>query len=162
MFASHSEVPSLSPEGHVAHIVLLPLLTILQIAFTTLVYPSIILTYFGQIAYVSKFPSSATNAFFASVPTPIFWPVFVFATLASIVASQALISGAFSIIKQSMALSAFPRVEIIHTSKKVEGQIYIPMVNWTLMVLTVAVVAGFGSSTAIGNAYGVVRRHALL
>jgi KUP system potassium uptake protein len=68
---------------------------------------------------------------------------------------QAMISGAFSIVKQSIALGCFPRVRVIHTSATVVGQVYVPAINWLLMVLTVAVVAGFQNSTIIGNAYGV-------
>jgi KUP system potassium uptake protein len=68
---------------------------------------------------------------------------------------QAMISGAFSIVKQSIALGCFPRVRVMHTSPSIMGQIYIPSINWLLMVLTIAVVAGFQNSTVIGNAYGV-------
>lgn len=78
----------------------------------------------------------------------------VVATIAAIVASQAIISATFSIIKQSVALSCFPRVKIIHTSKELFGRIYIPEVNWILMALSIFVVAGFQDTSQIGNAYG--------
>lgn len=85
----------------------------------------------------------------------IFWPVFIIATLATIVGSQAVISATFSIISPCRALRCFPRIKIIHTSNQVHGQIYIPEVNWILMVLCVTVVIGFRDTTTIGNAYGM-------
>lgn len=92
---------------------------------------------------------------FFSVPAAGFlWPVIVIATLAAIVASQAIISATFSIIKQCNALGCFPRVKVVHTSKQIEGQIYIPEINWILMVLTLAVAIGFKDTSNIGNAYG--------
>lgn len=84
----------------------------------------------------------------------IYWPVFIVATAAAIVASQATISATFSIIKQALALGCFPRVKVVHTSKKFLGQIYIPDINWILMVLCIAVTAGFKNQSQIGNAYG--------
>lgn len=84
----------------------------------------------------------------------VFWPIFVIATLAAIVASQAIISATFSIIKQCHALGCFPRVKVVHTSKQIQGQIYIPEINWILMILTLAVAIGFRDTTTIGNAYG--------
>jgi len=84
----------------------------------------------------------------------LFWPVFVVATLAAMIASQAMISATFSCIKQSMALGCFPRLKIIHTSKKFIGQIYIPVVNWFLMIMCIVVVSIFQSTTDIANAYG--------
>lgn len=85
---------------------------------------------------------------------PVYWPVFVVATLASVVASQAVISATFSIIKQCHALGCFPRVKVVHTSRWIYGQIYIPEINWILMVLCLAVTIGFRDTTFIGNAYG--------
>lgn len=84
----------------------------------------------------------------------LFWPVFVIATLAAMIASQAMISATFSCIKQSMALGCFPRLKIIHTSRKRMGQIYIPVINWFLMIMCVVVVATFRRTTGIANAYG--------
>lgn len=84
----------------------------------------------------------------------VFWPVFIIATLATVVGSQAIISATFSIISQCRALSCFPRVKIIHTSKQIHGQIYIPEINWMLMLLCLAVVIGFRDTDTIGNAYG--------
>jgi len=83
-----------------------------------------------------------------------FWPVFVVATLAAMIASQAMISATFSCIKQSMALGCFPRMKIVHTSKMQMGQIYMPVINWFLMTMCVGVVSTFRTTTNIANAYG--------
>lgn len=85
---------------------------------------------------------------------PVFWPVFVIATLAAIVGSQAVITATFSIVKQCHALGCFPRIKVVHTSKHIYGQIYIPEINWILMILTLAITIGFQDTTLIGNAYG--------
>lgn len=136
----------------------------------------------GQAAYLMKNPLAVERIFYDSVPGklsaarkcfckikilvydvikilicnsgPLFWPVFVIATLAAMIASQAMISATFSCIKQAMALGCFPRVKIIHTSKKVMGQIYIPVMNWFLMVMCIIIVATFRSTNDIANAYG--------
>jgi len=89
----------------------------------------------------------------------VFWPVFVIATLAAIVGSQAVITATFSIIKQCHALGCFPRVKVVHTSKHIYGQIYIPEINWILMILTLAITIGFQDTTIIGNAYGNLFPH---
>ena len=85
-----------------------------------------------------------------------FWPVFVVATLAAIVGSQAVITATFSIVKQCHALGCFPRVKIVHTSKHIYGQIYIPEINWILMILTLSITIGFQDTNLIGNAYGKI------
>lgn len=85
---------------------------------------------------------------------PLYWPMFVVAVLSSIIASQAMISGTFSIIQQSLSLGCFPRVKIVHTSSKYEGQVYIPEINYLLMIACVGVTLGFRSTTKISNAYG--------
>lgn len=82
--------------------------------------------------------------------------MFVVAVAAAIIASQALISGAFAIISQSLSLGCFPRVKVIHTSAKYEGQVYIPEVNWILMILCVIVTYSFKTTTQIGHAYGTI------
>lgn len=87
---------------------------------------------------------------------PVFWPVFVIATLASIVGSQAVISATFSIINQCMALGCFPRVKVVHTSNHIYGQIYIPEINWIMLILCLALTIGFRNTIDIGNAYGTV------
>lgn len=85
---------------------------------------------------------------------PIYWPTFVIAVAAAIIASQAMISGAFAIISQSLSLGCFPRVKVVHTSAKYEGQVYIPEVNYLLLIACVIVTWGFKTTEKIGNAYG--------
>ncbi|KAL5141067.1 Potassium transporter 11 [Glycine soja] len=125
-----------------------------QIAFTLLVFPCLLLAYSGQAAYLMHNLDHSKDAFYRSIPDKIYWPVFVVATLAAIVASQATISATFSIIKQANAHGCFPRIKVVHTSKKFLGQIYIPDINWILMILCIAVTAGFKNQSQIGNAYG--------
>ncbi|KAL9456601.1 hypothetical protein AB3S75_005763 [Citrus x aurantiifolia] len=126
----------------------------IQIAFTVVVFPCLLLAYSGQAAYLMNHQDHVVDAFYRSIPDSIYWPVFIVATAAAIVASQATISATFSIIKQALALGCFPRVKVVHTSKKFLGQIYIPDINWILMILCIAVTAGFKNQSQIGNAYG--------
>ncbi|PNX78835.1 potassium transporter 12-like protein, partial [Trifolium pratense] len=125
----------------------------IQIAFTCMVFPCLLLAYMGQAAYLLKNPTSYSNIFYDSVPGSLFWPVFVIATLAAMIASQAMISATFSCIKQYMALGCFPRLKIIHTSTKFIGQIYIPVIIWFLMIMCILIVYIFRSTTDIANAY---------
>lgn len=127
----------------------------IRLAFAAVVYPCLVIQYMGQAAYLSKNITSVPDSFYKSIPEPVFWPVFVIATLASVVGSQAIISATFSIVKQCHALGCFPRVKIVHTSKHMFGQIYVPEINWILMVLTLLVAVGFQDTTLIGNAYGL-------
>ncbi|CAL5396149.1 unnamed protein product [Camellia sinensis] len=130
----------------------------IQIAFTSVVYPSLILAYMGQAAYLSQHHVINNNyqiGFYVSVPEKLRWPVLAIATLAAVVGSQAIITGTFSIIKQCSALGCFPRVKIVHTSSKVHGQIYIPEINWILMLLCLAVTVGFRDTKRMGNASGL-------
>ncbi|KAG0462770.1 hypothetical protein HPP92_021246 [Vanilla planifolia] len=127
----------------------------IQISFTAILFPAVSLAYIGQASYLTRFPEEVGDTFYKSIPGPLFWPTFLIAIAASIIASQAMISGAFSIIQQSQGLSCFPRVRVIHTSVKYEGQVYIPEVNYTLMVACVIVTGIFRSTTNIGNAYGI-------
>lgn len=128
----------------------------IQIAFIFTIYPSLVLTYAGQTAYLIKNPNDHNDGFYKFIPTPVYWPIFIIATLAAIVASQSLISATFSVIKQSVVLDYFPRVKIVHTSHNKEGEVYSPEVNYILMVLCVAVILIFGDGKDIGNAFGVV------
>uniref|UniRef100_A0A0E0KV51 Potassium transporter n=1 Tax=Oryza punctata TaxID=4537 RepID=A0A0E0KV51_ORYPU len=114
----------------------------------------IMLSITGQAAYIIAHKDHVADAFYRSIPDSIYWPAFVIATAAAIVASQATISATYSIIKQALALGCFPRVKIVHTSKKFLGQIYIPDINWILLILCIAVTAGFKNQSQIGNAYG--------
>ncbi|CAI0455667.1 unnamed protein product [Linum tenue] len=130
----------------------------IQIAFTFVVYPSLILAYMGQAAYLSKHHSLETDyriGFYVSVPEQIRVPVLAIAILAAVVGSQAVITGTFSIIKQCSALGCFPKVKVVHTSSRVHGQIYIPEINWTLMLLCLAVTIGFRNTKHMANAAGL-------
>jgi KUP system potassium uptake protein len=127
----------------------------IQVVFIVIVYPSLILAYGGQASYLRKFPENVESVFYLSIPDRLYWPMFVVSVAAAIIASQAMISATFSILKQSMALGCFPRVKIIHTSKKNEGQVYIPEINYILMVACVIVTLAFRTTTLIGNAYGI-------
>ncbi|OAY66839.1 putative potassium transporter 9 [Ananas comosus] len=132
--------------------------TAIQIAFTSIVYPALILAYMGQAAYLSRHHKIYTSyqiGFYVSVPESVRWPVLGVAILASVVGSQAIISGTFSIINQSQSLSCFPRVKVVHTSDKIHGQIYIPEINWMLMILCIAVTVGFRDTKHMGNASGL-------
>ncbi|CAM6095907.1 unnamed protein product [Calypogeia fissa] len=127
----------------------------IKIAFTVLVYPSLVISYTGQAAYLSKHPGNIGNSFFKAVPKAVYWPVLVVATLAAVVGSQAVISATFSIVKQCQSLGCFPRVKVVHTSNEIHGQIYVPEINWILFVLCLAVTIGFRDTITIGNAYGL-------
>ncbi|KAD1040240.1 hypothetical protein E3N88_43382 [Mikania micrantha] len=128
----------------------------IQIAFTFLVYPALILAYMGQAAYLSRNHQNADQiGFYVSVPESLRWPVLAIAILSSVVGSQAIISGTFSIINQSQSLGCFPRVKVVHTSDKIHGQIYIPEINWMLMILCIAVTIGFRDIKHMGNASGL-------
>ncbi|CAN6468153.1 unnamed protein product [Victoria cruziana] len=127
----------------------------IQISMCSIVFPSLMCAYTGQASYLRKHPFDVANTFYKSIPGPLYWPMFVVAVAAAIIASQAMISGTFSIIQQSVSLGCFPRVKIVHTSTKYEGQVYIPEVNFLLMVACVAVTLGFKNTTKIGNAYGI-------
>ncbi|KAH7577100.1 hypothetical protein ACOSP7_002140 [Xanthoceras sorbifolium] len=127
----------------------------IKIAFGFVVYPCLVFQYMGQAAYLSKNPGGISASFYKSIPVPVFWPVFVIATLAAIVGSQAIITATFSIVKQCQAVGCFPRVKVVHTSKHIYGQVYIPEINWILMIITLAITIGFRKTPQIGNAYGL-------
>ncbi|KAF0552654.1 potassium transporter [Gigaspora margarita] len=129
----------------------------IQISFPVLVYIPLILVYTGQAARLILDPTLIANTFWLTTPSEpgIYWLVFVLAVLATIISSQAMISATFSIIYQSMQLDCFPRVKVIHTSDKVEGQIYIPEVNYILMVLVIIICIIFQHSKNMVVAYGV-------
>ncbi|KAG7033128.1 Potassium transporter 8 [Cucurbita argyrosperma subsp. argyrosperma] len=130
----------------------------IKLAFTFVVYPSLVLAYMGQAAYLSKHHNLDNDyriGFYVSVPEKVRWPVLAIAILAAVVGSQAIITGTFSIIKQCSSLGCFPRVKIVHTSSKIHGQIYIPLINWILMILCLAVTIGFRETERLGNAAGL-------
>ncbi len=120
-----------------------------------LVLPALVLNYFGQGALLLGEPDAIENPFYRLVPEELVLPLVVLATMATIIASQALISGAFSLTMQAVQLGYAPRFRIVHTSDRAIGQIYIPAVNWVLMISCLGLVVGFGSSTALAAAYGV-------
>lgn len=127
----------------------------IRLAFGLIIYPCLVVQYMGQAAFLSKNLSMISNSFYDSIPGPVYWPVFVIATLAAIVGSQAVITATYSIVKQCNALGCFPRVKIVHTSRQIYGQIYIPEINWIMMILTLAVTLGFRDTNLIGHAYGL-------
>ncbi|KAJ7968569.1 Potassium transporter [Quillaja saponaria] len=127
----------------------------IQISMCCVTYPVIMLAYIGQASFLRKHTDLVGDIFYKSIPDSLYWPMFVLAILAATIASQAMISGTFSIIQQSVALGCFPRVKIVHTSSKYEGQVYIPEVNYLLMLACIAVTVGFKTTIKIGNAYGI-------
>ena len=127
----------------------------IRIAWFALVLPALLLNYFGQGAMLLVNPKAAEQPFFLLAPDWALFPLVGLATAAAIIASQALISGAFSLTRQAIQLGYCPRLDIEHTSSHEIGQVYVPQVNWALMVSTIAIVIGFGSSTALAAAYGI-------
>lgn len=127
----------------------------IKVAFTCVVYPCLILAYMGEAAFLSRHHEDIQRSFYKAIPESVFWPVFIVATFAAVVGSQAVISATFSMISQCCALNCFPRVKIVHTSSKIYGQIYIPEVNWMLMCLCLAVTIGLRDTNMMGHAYGL-------
>ena len=127
----------------------------IRLAWFGLVLPSLILNYFGQGGLILDNPEAASNPFYLLAPRPLLYPLIALATMAAIIASQAMISGAFSLTRQCVQLGYSPRVTIVHTSKQEHGQIYIPEVNNALLIGCLLVVLYFGSSTRLGAAYGI-------
>ncbi|CAJ2648990.1 unnamed protein product [Trifolium pratense] len=126
-----------------------------QLTFVFLVLPCLLLGYLGQAAYLMENHADAGHAFYSSVPSGAFWPTFLIANIAALIASRAMTTATFSCIKQSTALGCFPRLKIIHTSRKFMGQIYIPVLNWFLLAVSLVLVCSISSIDEIGNAYGI-------
>ncbi len=147
----------------------------IQLSSCAVLVPSVLLAYIGQCSYLRKNTEDVTDAFYKSIPSkyvvtrhdlyqclfrvfidaePVYWPQFVVAVLAAIIASQSLISASFSIVQQSVALGCFPRIKVVHTSAEHEGQVYVPEINTLLMLACVGVTLGFKNTLTIGNAYG--------
>jgi KUP system potassium uptake protein len=124
-------------------------------AWFFLVYPALVLNYLGQGAYFIASDGQTDNLFFQLAPDWFRYPLVVLATLASIIASQAVITGAFSLARQSIQLGFWPRMQVRHTSDQTIGQVYVPFINWVLMLGTVALVLGFHHSGNLANAYGI-------
>ena len=127
----------------------------IRLTWFVLVFPSLVLNYFGQGALLLGHPEAASHPFYAMIPSWAMVPTVLLATLATIIASQAVISGAFSLTRQAIQLGYLPRLNIRHTSATQIGQIYVAPVNWMLMICTVALVIGFQSSSKLAAAYGV-------
>jgi len=119
------------------------------------VLPALFINYFGQGALLLRNPAAASDPFFALVPSWGVIPILILATAATIIASQAVISGAFSLTRQAIQLGYLPRMRIVHTAARHMGQVYVPLVNWILMVCTISLVLGFESSSRLAAAYGV-------
>jgi KUP system potassium uptake protein len=127
----------------------------IQIAWFVLVLPALALNYFGQAALILEDPAAAKNPFYLLVPDWGLYPMVILATMATIIASQAVISGVFSLSRQAVQLGYSPRLDIRHTSDEEEGQIYIPRANWGLLLGIFALVIGFKSSSNLAAAYGI-------
>ena len=127
----------------------------IRIAWFALVMPALLLNYFGQAALVLRNPEAIKNPFYLLVPDWALLPMVGLAALASVIASQAVISGAFSLTRQAILLGYIPRLEIRHTSERTMGQIFVPFVNWALFVGVVLLVVTFQSSERMANAYGI-------
>jgi KUP system potassium uptake protein len=127
----------------------------IRLAWFVLVLPALLLNYLGQGAMLLNDPATAAQPFYLMAPRWALYPLVGLATMAAIIASQALISGAFSLTRQAIQLGYCPRLEIEYTSASHQGQIYLPQVNWALMVATIGLVLGFRSSSALAAAYGM-------
>jgi KUP system potassium uptake protein len=131
----------------------------IRMAWFGLVLPCLLINYFGQGALLVTHPDASANPFFELsgrlAPQWVLYPMVVLSTIATIIASQAVISGAFSLTRQAVQLGYIPRIEIVHTSGREIGQIYIPSINWVLMLATFGLVLGFQRSTNLAAAYGV-------
>jgi KUP system potassium uptake protein len=125
------------------------------VAWLWVVLPALTINYFGQAALLMRIPEAAENPFFLMAPEEFRLPLVILATLATIIASQAMITGAFSVVQQSVQLGMMPRLKITHTSASAYGQIYVPVVNWTLMVLVLLLVLTFQKSSNLAAAYGI-------
>jgi KUP system potassium uptake protein len=129
--------------------------TPIRIGWFSLVFPCLMLNYFGQGALVMRDPGAVRNPFFLLAPEPLLVPLVMLATLATVIASQATISGAFSVTQQASRLNYLPRLKVLYTSDTSRGQVYIPVVNWLLLVAVLLLVVTFRSSSNLAAAYGI-------
>ncbi|PBP24692.1 potassium transporter [Diplocarpon rosae] len=127
----------------------------IQISWLGYAMPCLLLGYIGQAAYISRNEGAYSNPFYNAVPPGMLYPSLVVAILAAIVASQAIITATFQLLSQVMKLSYFPQIKVVHTSKVFHGQVYVPFINWLLMLGTVLAAAIYNNTTSLGNAYGV-------
>jgi KUP system potassium uptake protein len=126
-----------------------------RVAWYGLVWPALVINYFGQGALVMRDPAAALNPFYALAPDALLWPLVALAAAATVIASQATISGAYSMTLQASRLGFLPRIRLLHTSDTERGQVYVPAVNWLMLVAVVVLVLSFGSSSALAAAYGI-------
>jgi KUP system potassium uptake protein len=127
----------------------------IRLAWFTICLPALVLNYFGQAAMLVDDPSAIDNPFFQLAPDWLHYPLVALSAIATVIASQAIISGVFSLTQQSIQLGFLPRMHIEHTTSDAIGQIYVPLVNWLLAATTLAAVLGFGTSDALAGAYGI-------
>jgi len=127
----------------------------IRLAWFAAVFPALVLNYFGQGALLLSDPTAAAHPFFRMAPGWALYPLVALATVATVIASQAVISGAYSLTRQAIQLGYCPRLTVRHTSEKQIGQVYMPWINWALLVAVLALVLGFGSSSALASAYGI-------
>jgi KUP system potassium uptake protein len=127
----------------------------IRLAWFTVALPALVLNYFGQAALLLTDASAIDNPFYQLAPDWLHYPLVAFATVATVIASQAIISGVFSLTQQSIQLGFLPRMQIRHTTSSAIGQIYVPLVNWLLAAATLGAVIGFGTSDALAGAYGI-------
>jgi KUP system potassium uptake protein len=127
----------------------------IRLDWFALVMPALVINYFGQGALVLADPTSASNPFFLLFPQWLLIPAVILTTAATVIASQAVISGAFALVQQAIQLGVLPRLDVYHTSDESAGQVYVPQVNWLLAVAVLALVFGFRSSAALASAYGI-------
>lgn len=117
----------------------------IRISWLCFAYPCLLLAYIGQAAFISVHPEAVSNPFFNTVPPGMYYPSLVLSVLAAVVASQAMITGSVQLISQCMSLSYFPKIKLVHTSSKFHGQVYIPLVNWLMMIGTIIVTAVYNN-----------------
>jgi KUP system potassium uptake protein len=134
----------------------------IQISWMSLVWPGLTLNYLGQGALLLSQPDAVANPFYLSFPPLLLIPAVVLSTAVSIIASQAVISGAYSVTQQAIHLGMLPRMHIVHTSTNKAGQIYVPAVNWLLLLAVLTVCISFGSSSALASAYGIAVTAAMM
>src|SRR6202047_2119426 len=127
----------------------------IRLAWFAVALPCLVLNYFGQAALLITDPSALENPFYQLTPDWLHYPLVAFATVATVIASQAIISGVFSLTQQSIQLGFLPRMQIKHTTSHAMGQIYVPLVNWLLAAATLGAVIGFGTSHGLGGGHGI-------
>lgn len=127
----------------------------IRLGWMCIVMPALVLNYFGQGALLIENPAAVRNPFYLMAPEWSLWPLIVIATAATVIASQAVISGVFSVTTQAVSLGLFPRLRVEHSSAEFSGQIYVPTMNWIMMIAALALVLSFGSSAALAGAYGL-------